>query len=130
MGAGAKIVSNQGSPMAVKTVRFENASGGRLAGRLHLPDGDTPRAYALFAHCFTCTKNLTASRNIAAALSDSGIATLVFDFTGLGQSEGEFADSNFSSNVDDLVSAAEFLAAEYAPPAILVGHSLGGTAVR
>lgn len=115
--------------MASKTVRFENASGGQLAGHLYTPDAGAPRAYAVFAHCFTCTKNLVASRNIADAMSTEGVATLVFDFTGLGDSEGEFADSNFTTNVEDIVAAADFLEDEYEAPRILVGHSLGGTAV-
>jgi len=109
-------------------VKFENEAGKILTGVLDLPAG-TPRAYALFAHCFTCSKNLKAASNIARAMGDTGIAVLRFDFTGLGQSEGEFADTNFSSNVSDLLAACRFLDAEYAAPAILLGHSLGGTAV-
>jgi len=109
-------------------VTFQNHSGETLAGILDLPVG-APRAYALFAHCFTCSKNLLAATNISRALTDAGFAVLRFDFTGLGQSEGEFADTNFSSNVDDLVAAARFLEAEHEAPALLVGHSLGGTAV-
>ena len=84
--------------MKQQSVRFENARGVELAGLLDLPAG-RPRAYALFAHCFTCTKNLRAVRHIADALTAHGIAVLRFDFTGLGQSDGEFADSNFSTNV-------------------------------
>ena len=109
-------------------VEFENQSGQTLSGILDLPTED-PVAYALFAHCFTCSKNLRAASNIARALNDKRIAVLRFDFTGLGQSEGEFADTNFSSNVDDLLSAVQFLEEKHEPPAILVGHSLGGTAV-
>ena len=109
-------------------VNFENENGQRLSGMLDLPD-HKPRAYALFAHCFTCSKNLKAATNITRAMADAGIGVLRFDFTGLGQSEGEFADTNFSSNVSDLLAAARFLGTEYEPPAILVGHSLGGTAV-
>lgn len=109
-------------------VTFENRSGETLSGILDLPAAE-PVGYALFAHCFTCSKNLKASINIARALNDADIAVLRFDFTGLGQSEGEFADTNFSSNVDDLLAAVAFLGREYAAPAILVGHSLGGTAV-
>ncbi|MFK7885523.1 MAG: alpha/beta fold hydrolase [Gammaproteobacteria bacterium] len=115
--------------MPVSTVKFKNQAGEALSGRLTLPDTRAPHAFALFAHCFTCTKNFTATRNIAAALADEGIATLVFDFTGLGSSEGEFADSNFSTNVEDLVAAADYLAQDYEAPKLLVGHSLGGTAV-
>jgi uncharacterized OsmC-like protein len=110
-----------------KIVRFENRSGDELTGTLHRPDVGEPRAFALFAHCFTCTRNIKAAVHIAEALSGAGIATLRFDFTGLGQSEGEFADTHFSSNVEDLVDAADFLREEYRAPEILVGHSLGGT---
>ena len=109
-------------------VEFDNEAGHRLAGILDTPAAEA-RAYALFAHCFTCSKNLKAATNISRALTAAGIAVLRFDFTGLGQSEGEFADTNFSSNVADLLAAADFLTANYAAPAILVGHSLGGTAV-
>ena len=109
-------------------VKFANEAGGFLSGILDLPAA-TPQAYALFAHCFSCSKNSLAARNIARAMTDAGIAVLRFDFTGLGQSEGEFADSNFSGNVSDLLAACRFLEAEYLAPAILVGHSLGGTAV-
>jgi len=114
--------------MQKKNVTFENSAGEKLAGILDLPLAK-PRAYALFAHCFTCSKNLRAATNISRALTDAGFAVLRFDFTGLGQSEGEFADSNFSSNVDDLLVAADFLDEHYEAPALLLGHSLGGTAV-
>ncbi|NNJ64219.1 MAG: OsmC family protein [Xanthomonadales bacterium] len=110
-------------------VAFASAAGARLAGVLHVPDAGSPRAYALFAHCFTCTKNVNAAVNIAEALCLEGIAVLRFDFTGLGQSEGEFAETHFSSNVSDLVAAADYLAQEHQAPDILVGHSLGGTAI-
>ena len=109
-------------------VTFSNQQGHALSGALDLPAGE-PVAYALFAHCFTCSKNIKAATNIARALTDSSIAVLRFDFTGLGQSEGEFADTNFSSNVDDLLAAVDYLATEHRAPSILVGHSLGGTAV-
>ena len=114
--------------MPSTTIEFANASGHALSGILDMPDVN-PRAFALFAHCFTCSKNLKAARNISRALNDAGIAVLRFDFTGLGQSEGEFADTNFSSNVDDLLAAAAYLNQHHEAPAILVGHSLGGTAV-
>ena len=110
-------------------IRFRSSAGLELAGALHLPDAGSPRAYALFAHCFTCTKNVKAAVNIAEALCLEGIAVLRFDFTGLGQSEGEFANTHFSSNVQDLLDAAEYLKREHQPPDILVGHSLGGTAM-
>jgi putative redox protein len=94
--------------MHSKTVSFTNSDGRKLAGLLDLPGGAT-RAYAIFAHCFTCSKNLKAANHISRALTDAGLAVLRFDFTGLGQSEGEFADSNFSGNVADLLAAAAFL---------------------
>lgn len=109
-------------------VEFEGAMGDTLAAKLELPQGK-PRAYALFAHCFSCSKDVHAASRIARRLAQEGIAVLRFDFTGLGQSEGDFANTNFSSNIDDLVKAAEHLASEYEAPAILVGHSLGGAAV-
>ena len=109
-------------------VNFTSSDKHVISGVLHRPDAGTPFAYAVFAHCFTCTKNSKAAVHIADALSDAGIAVLRFDFTGLGQSEGEFADTDFSSNVDDLVAAANYLEKEQTAPAILVGHSLGGTA--
>ncbi|WAB82515.1 alpha/beta fold hydrolase [Microcella daejeonensis] len=109
-------------------VEFTGSQGDRLAARLELPIG-TPRAYALFAHCFTCGKDAVAASRIARALTTEGIAVLRFDFTGLGQSGGDFANSTFSSNIDDLLSAADFLRDEYRAPSILIGHSLGGAAV-
>ncbi len=115
--------------MRYEKLTFENDQGEHLAARLDLPvDGD-PIAYALFAHCFTCSKNLKAVSNISRALTRQGIAVLRFDFTGLGESEGDFADTNFSSNIDDLVAAAVFLEERHEAPSILVGHSLGGAAV-
>ncbi|ROR34602.1 bifunctional alpha/beta hydrolase/OsmC family protein [Inmirania thermothiophila] len=109
-------------------LQFDNGRGERLGAVLDRPLG-RPVAYALFAHCFTCGKNLKAAAHIAAALARQGIATLRFDFTGLGESEGEFAGTGFLANVEDLVAAAEYLAAEHGPARILVGHSLGGAAV-
>lgn len=100
-----------------------------LAARLELPVNQHPHSYALFAHCFTCSKNLSAIRTISKALNQSGVAVLRFDFTGLGQSEGDFVDTNFSSNVEDLLAAAKYLADNYEAPSLLVGHSLGGAAV-
>ena len=112
----------------VLKLEFSGHSGANLAARLDLPSGPV-RAYALFAHCFTCTKDILAARRIATELARTGIAVLRFDFTGLGSSAGEFASTNFTSNVADLVSAADFLRDNYAAPAILIGHSLGGAAV-
>jgi putative redox protein len=110
-------------------VRFANATGQILAGRLDLPLYGKPRAYALYAHCFTCGKDVRAAVNIGRALAREGIAMLRFDFAGLGESEGDFADTTFSGNVADLKAAAAFLADKYQAPKILIGHSLGGTAV-
>ncbi|MEM6264849.1 MAG: bifunctional alpha/beta hydrolase/OsmC family protein [Bacteroidota bacterium] len=115
--------------MKSTNVSFENAQGERLAAKLDLPVGEHPRACAIFAHCFTCNKNFLAARNISLALTQKGVAVLRFDFTGLGQSEGDFADTNFSSNVDDLIAAAAFMEEQIGAPEILVGHSLGGAAV-
>ncbi len=110
-------------------ISFLNSRNEKLAARLDLPDDEQPIAYALFAHCFTCTKNIKAAVNIAAALNREKIAVLRFDFTGLGQSAGDFADTNFTTNVADLVAAADFLASEHQAPQIIIGHSLGGAAV-
>src|SRR3982751_4014575 len=110
-------------------VHFAGAHDAKLAARLDLPSGQSPRAYVLFAHCFTCSKDTKATSLIAEALAEQGLATLRFDFTGLGGSEGEFANTNFSSNVADLVAAARFLEREYSAPSLLVGHSLGGAAI-
>ena len=115
--------------MNTKKISFPNARGEQLAARLELPDDERPVAYAVFAHCFTCSKNLKAAVNISRAMSSRRIAVLRFDFTGLGESEGDFSRTTFSSEVSDLVAAARFLEQEYAAPALLVGHSLGGAAV-
>lgn len=115
--------------MPSKKVQFTGALGETLAAKLDLPDDENIKAYALFAHCFTCSKDLRAVGNITHQLADVGIATLRFDFTGLGESAGDFANTNFSSNIDDLVAAYEFLDSEYEGPSILIGHSLGGAAV-
>ena len=114
--------------MPVERFDFPNAKGEKLAAVLDLPEG-TPRAYALFAHCFTCGKNVVAAKRIADALTALGIAVLRFDFTGIGSSEGEFANTTFSSNVADLVAAADHLRKMRQAPALLIGHSLGGAAV-
>jgi uncharacterized OsmC-like protein/pimeloyl-ACP methyl ester carboxylesterase len=114
--------------MPAERFDFVNTQGQRLAALLDMPAGE-PQAYALFAHCFTCGKDVHAARRIAQALTALDIAVLRFDFTGLGSSEGEFANTTFSSNVADLVAAAGALRAARRPPAILIGHSLGGAAV-
>jgi uncharacterized OsmC-like protein/alpha/beta superfamily hydrolase len=115
--------------MRSERLKFINSKGQTLAARLDRPDTGKPLAYALFAHCFTCSMNLKAVTNINRALSAAGIAVLRFDFTGLGESEGDFADTAFSSNVDDLLAATQFLVDKYEAPKLLIGHSLGGTAV-
>jgi putative redox protein len=115
--------------MPTERIEFPGAEGLRLSARLERPDRANPQAYALFAHCFTCTMNLRAAVAITRALSREGFAVMRFDFTGLGESEGDFADTNFSSNVADLTAAGRYLAAEWEAPRLLVGHSLGGAAV-
>src|SRR5688500_2570155 len=109
--------------MTSKTINFASAGGHTLAVRLEMPAGK-PRAYALFAHCFTCSKDSKGAAYVSQALAARGIATLRFDFTGLGQSGGDFAGSTFSANIDDIVRAAGFLREQYAAPQILIGHSL------
>jgi putative redox protein len=115
--------------MHTRKISFENASGDKLAALLDLPADREPDAYALFAHCFTCSKDYKGVVWISRALAAEGIAVLRFDFTGLGESEGDFAATTFSSNVADLVAAAEFMGRELEAPKILIGHSLGGAAV-
>jgi uncharacterized OsmC-like protein/fermentation-respiration switch protein FrsA (DUF1100 family) len=114
--------------MPTERFQFTSSEGDLLAASLDLPDGE-PEAYALFAHCFTCGKDVLAAKRIAVALAEKGIAVLRFDFTGLGSSEGDFANSTFSSNVADLVRAADHLRDTRKAPALLIGHSLGGAAV-
>ena len=111
-----------------EAIRFPGADGQQLAARMDRPMG-TPRAYALFAHCFTCSKDSLAAARISRALAMQGIAVLRFDFTGLGSSAGDFANTNFSSNIADLLAAANFLRERFAAPKLLIGHSLGGAAV-
>ena len=105
-----------------------SSQGNTLVGSLEAPEGAV-RCYALFAHCFTCGKDIAAASRIARALTAGGIAVLRFDFTGLGNSDGDFANTNFSSNLQDLLAAAAFLRTEYEAPKLLIGHSLGGAAV-
>lgn len=114
--------------MPTERITFEGHSGHPLAARLDMPQGDH-LATALFAHCFTCSKDIPAARRIAGRLAAMGIAVLRFDFTGLGHSEGEFENTSFSSNVDDLLKAADYLAGRGMPPGLIIGHSLGGAAV-
>src|SRR3954468_21968070 len=114
--------------MPTERFQFTGEGGHQLSAALELPDGE-PTAFALFAHCFTCGKDTLAAKRISVALAAKGIAVLRFDFTGLGSSEGDFANSTFSSNVADLVRAADHLRAVRKAPAILIGHSLGGAAI-
>lgn len=109
-------------------VSFKNAEGQELKGVLDLPLNETPDKFAIFAHCFTCNKNFHAPSNISRSLASQGYGVLRFDFTGLGDSEGSFEDTNFSGNVEDLISAAEFLKENYHSPSMIIGHSLGGAA--
>ncbi len=115
--------------MNLQKIKFENKEGQTLVGRLEFPADRHPHNFALFAHCFTCTKNLSAVKNISKALTSNGFAVLRFDFTGLGESDGDFADTNFSGNVNDLIAAADYLKEDYQAPSLLIGHSLGGAAV-
>ncbi|TVQ33670.1 MAG: alpha/beta hydrolase [Phycisphaeraceae bacterium] len=114
--------------MQTERVRFPGGAGHEIAALLDLPEGD-PRAFAIFAHCFTCSKNLKVVGHVASQLAAEGIGVLRFDFTGLGQSEGEFAETTFTTNIKDLVAAAEYLEREREAPRVLIGHSLGGAAV-
>ena len=109
-----------------ENITFKNRQAQTLSGVSHKPSNGQARACALFAHCFTCTKNSKAAVRISEALAAEGIEVLRFDFTGLGQSEGDFSSTNFSSNVDDLVDAAAFMGSRSASPSLLIGHSLGG----
>lgn len=109
-------------------LQFSNPQGNNLDARLELPDGD-PLAYAVFSHCCTCTKDTLATYRVSRQLAQHGIAVLRFDFTGLGGSEGDFAKTNFSSNVTDALAAIRFLENNYKAPSLLIGHSLGGTAM-
>ena len=114
--------------MPSEKITFTGHSGDQLAARLDMPDGPH-LATALFAHCFTCSKDIPAARRISQRLAAMGIAVLRFDFTGLGHSDGEFANTHFTSNTEDLVKAADYLTSRNMAPALLIGHSLGGAAV-
>lgn len=114
--------------MNTQSISIKTPSGPLLSARLDLPDNDVI-ATALFAHCFTCGKDILAASRISRRLVTHGYAVLRFDFTGLGASEGEFADTNFSSNIEDLVTSAEWLRKHYQAPWLVIGHSLGGTAI-
>ncbi|WP_055448411.1 bifunctional alpha/beta hydrolase/OsmC family protein [Lacinutrix mariniflava] len=114
--------------MNIQKVNFTNAEGQQLVGRLELPINQHPHNFAIFAHCFTCNKNLSAVKNITRELTSNGFGVLRFDFTGLGESEGDFENTNFSGNVEDLISASNYLKENYTAPTLLIGHSLGGAA--
>src|SRR6195256_2142888 len=129
-GAGYRTqdaIAGSEESMPAERFDFANAQGQTLAALLDRPSGE-PRAYALFAHCFTCGKDVHAAKRIAEGLTVLGIAVLRFDFTGIGGSDGEFANTTFSSNVADLVAAANALRQTRQAPALLIGHSLGGAA--
>jgi len=115
--------------MSFKKLDFPNRQGQKLSARLELPVDEKPQAYSIFAHCFTCSKNLKAVVHTSRALTMRGIAVLRFDFTGLGESEGEFAQTTFATNVTDIVDAADYLKENFESPKLLIGHSLGGAAV-
>ncbi|QSE98358.1 bifunctional alpha/beta hydrolase/OsmC family protein [Fulvivirga lutea] len=115
--------------MKLEPVKFQNTESQTIHAILELPVDGNPLAYAIFAHCFTCSKDLKAVVNISRAMTQKGIAVLRFDFTGLGSSEGDFSNTNFNSNISDLVSAYDFMKEQYKAPAIIIGHSLGGAAV-
>lgn len=114
--------------MKREKITFENSKGITLSGVIEFPENSSPKAFAIFSHCFTCNKNLINVKYISEALSEKRIAVLRFDFTGLGDSQGDFAKTTFTSNIDDLLKAAEFLRNNYEAPKLLVGHSLGGAA--
>ena len=114
--------------MSNEKISFKNSAGKQLSAKLYLPADRKPHNYAIFAHCFTCNQNFTAVRYISAALAAEGFGVLSFDFTGLGMSEGDFSETNFSGSVDDLISAANFLEENYQAPTVIIGHSLGGAA--
>jgi uncharacterized OsmC-like protein/alpha/beta superfamily hydrolase len=114
--------------MNIQKVTFLNRKNQELKGRLELPLNQNPHNFVIFAHCFTCNKNFSAVKNISRELTSNGFGVLRFDFTGLGESEGDFENTNFSGNVDDLISAAKFLTENHKAPTLIIGHSLGGAA--
>lgn len=115
--------------MKSRKIEFEGSQGDLLSARLDEPDDGIQKGAVLFAHCFTCSKNLRAVGQISRALTNHGLGVFRFDFTGLGESEGDFSDTNFSSNIEDLEAAAHYMEAQWASPRLLMGHSLGGAAV-
>lgn len=115
--------------MKSERIEFKGSQGDTLAARMDYPEEGAGKGVVLFAHCFTCSKNLRALDHIGGVLTEQGMGVFRFDFTGLGESEGDFEDTNFSSNVDDLVAAARYMEQEWQAPRMLIGHSLGGAAV-
>ena len=115
--------------MLKKRIRIPGSLGAELGAELDLPEDNKPRAYALFSHCFTCSRNLKSFHVICEELAKQGIGVLRFDFTGIGDSDGEFSQTNFSTDENDIVAVAEYMAANYAPIKLLIGHSMGGTAM-
>ena len=115
--------------MNSRKISFKGSQGAELSARIDEPEGGITKGTILFAHCFTCSKNLKAIGHISRALTEEGIGVFRFDFTGLGESEGDFSDTNFSSNIEDLVAASEYMKEEWESPRMLMGHSLGGAAV-
>ncbi len=115
--------------MPTQRISFPGSLGSKLAALIDLPKESKPKAYALFAHCFTCNKDYKAVVNIAKVLNEHSIGVFRFDFTGLGQSEGDFGDTTFTSNIQDLVAAAQYMGDAFESPRLLIGHSLGGAAV-
>ncbi|MDT8403185.1 alpha/beta hydrolase family protein [Sulfuriflexus sp.] len=115
--------------MLKKRLRIPGGQGKALGAELDLPENNKPRAYALFSHCFTCSRNLKSFHVICEELAKQGIGVLRFDFTGIGDSDGDFAQTNFASDVEDIIAVADYMAANYAPVKLLIGHSMGGTAI-
>lgn len=115
--------------MESRKIEFPGSQGVKLSARMDEPDQGVAKGTVLFAHCFTCSKNLRALGRISRTLTEHGMGVFRFDFTGLGESEGDFADTNFSSNIDDLQAAAKYMDQEWSAPRMLIGHSLGGAAV-
>lgn len=114
--------------MKNRKIEFVNSRGVKISGKLDLPISQMPKSYAIFAHCFTCNKNLTAIKNISKSLTSHGFGVVRFDFTGLGQSEGNFSDTDFSSNIQDLEDLAKYMEESIEAPQLMIGHSLGGAA--